>query len=102
MYGEIGKDFEKQHGDAPPQRRAPLWGKAIKTLLMEKSTANEPITVSWLAQKTKINEKNLHHHRSCCFSWNPFEAGTKTLCRTQPAFYSTRESLMVFEAITRH
>lgn len=61
MYEEIGKDFEKQHGDVPSQRRAPLWGKAIKTLLVEKSTASEPITVSWLAQKTKINEKNLHN-----------------------------------------
>lgn len=61
MYEEIGGDFDKKHSDIPPQRRAPEWGKAIKALLAEKSTAAGPITAGWLAKKTGVNEKNLHN-----------------------------------------
>ncbi len=60
MYNEIGKELENQ-GKLPPQRRAPNWGGAIKSYLVEKSDGPEAIPVSWLAKKTGINEKNLHN-----------------------------------------
>ena len=60
MYDEIGKDLEAQPGESSP-RRAPVWGKAIKTLLSEKSDHDEPMPVSWLALKTGMNEKNIHN-----------------------------------------
>lgn len=60
MYEEIGKDLSDQSKDKP-SRRAPDWGRAIKSFLVEKSDAPEPIPVSWLAKKTGMNEKNLHN-----------------------------------------
>ena len=60
MYEEIGKDFHEKV-DQTPSRRAPLWGKAIKSLLSEKSDTPEPRPVKWLALKTEVNEKNLHN-----------------------------------------
>ena len=60
MYDEMGKDLvEKNVGKRP--LRSPLWGKAIKSLLIQKSDSPSPIPVSWLAKKTGINEKNLHN-----------------------------------------
>ena len=60
MYEEIGKDFtEKGKGKRPV--RAPHWGKAIKSLLIQKSDSPSPLPVSWLAKKSGINEKNLHN-----------------------------------------
>ena len=60
MYDEIGKDLGDQAKDAP-SRRAPAWGQAIKSFLIEKSTTADPIPVSWLARKAEMNEKNLHN-----------------------------------------
>ena len=60
MYDDMGKDLvEKNVGKRPV--RAPLWGKAIKSLLIQKSDSKHPIPVMWLAKKTGINEKNLHN-----------------------------------------
>jgi mannose-6-phosphate isomerase-like protein (cupin superfamily) len=60
MYDDMGKDLvEKNIGKRP--LRAPLWGKAIKSLLVQKSDSPAPMPVSWLAKKTGINEKNLHN-----------------------------------------
>ena len=60
MYEEIGKDLSDQ-SKGPPSRRAPAWGGAIKSFLIEKSDTPEPIPVSWLAKKTGMNEKNLYN-----------------------------------------
>jgi mannose-6-phosphate isomerase-like protein (cupin superfamily) len=60
MYEEVGKDFEEQNRGKRPIR-APRWGKAIKSLLIQKSDSNTPLPISWLAKKTGINEKNLHN-----------------------------------------
>lgn len=60
MYDEISKDLKAQ-GKGKRLVRAPHWGKAIKSLLMQKSDAKAPLPVSWLAKKTGINEKNLHN-----------------------------------------
>ena len=60
MYNEIGKDLaEKKIGKRAI--RTPLWGKAIKSLLIQKSDTPSPLTVIWLAKKTGLNEKNLHN-----------------------------------------
>ncbi len=60
MYDEIGKDLKEQNMGKRPVR-APHWGKAIKSLLVQKSDSEHPLPVSWLAKKTGINEKNLHN-----------------------------------------
>ncbi len=60
MYDEIGKDLKSQNKGNRPVR-APHWGKAIKSLLVQKSDSEHPLPVSWLAKKTGINEKNLHN-----------------------------------------
>ncbi|OGW79681.1 MAG: hypothetical protein A2Z83_00410 [Omnitrophica bacterium GWA2_52_8] len=61
MYDDISKDLGAQ-GPAKPARRAPHWGGAIRSFLAEKSdTPGQPIPVSRLAQKAKLNEKNLHN-----------------------------------------
>jgi mannose-6-phosphate isomerase-like protein (cupin superfamily) len=61
MYEEINKDLGDNEKEKP-QRRAPAWGKAIKSFLTEKSDApGHSIPVSWLAKKTGMNEKNLHN-----------------------------------------
>lgn len=60
MYDEIGKELtDQQKGKRPV--RAPHWGKAIKSLLVQKSGSEHPLPVSWLAKNTGINEKNLHN-----------------------------------------
>jgi len=61
MYDELNKDLKKNIGKDPLPPRSPQWGKAIKTLLAQHSESETPIPVSWLAQKTSINEKNLHN-----------------------------------------
>ena len=38
-----------------------MWGAAIKSFLLEKSSTQTPIPVSWLAKKAGMNEKNLHN-----------------------------------------
>jgi len=60
MYDEISKDLKSKSKDTPPPRM-PHWGKAIKVLLAQRSDSENPIPVSWLAEKTGINEKNLHN-----------------------------------------
>ncbi len=60
MYEEMGKDLKEQNRGKRPVR-APHWGKAIKSLLIQKSDSKNPLPVSWLAKKTGINEKNLHN-----------------------------------------
>lgn len=60
MYDEIKNDLNNV-GKERISRRAPLWGKAVKVLLTEKSSDQEPLPVSWLAKKTLMNEKNLHN-----------------------------------------
>lgn len=60
MYPEIQKDLE-QASAGPVPRRAPLWGRAVKSFLEEKSAAKQPLSVSQLAKRTGIHEKNLHN-----------------------------------------
>ena len=60
MYDDIGKELDNPEGKAP-SRRAPNWGAAIKSFLVEKSETDDAIPVSWLAKKTGMNEKNLHN-----------------------------------------
>jgi len=60
LYDDIHKDLNEQSKEAP-SRRAPVWGAAIKSFLLEKSSTQTPIPVSWLAKKAGMNEKNLHN-----------------------------------------
>lgn len=56
----MGSGLSDQSKDMP-SRRAPAWGLAIKSFLIEKSDTPEPIPISRLAGKAGINEKNLHN-----------------------------------------
>lgn len=60
MYEEIRKDLEDQ-GKVKRPLRIPHWGKALKSLLVQKSKSEHPLSVSWLAKTAGINEKNLHN-----------------------------------------
>lgn len=59
MYNEIGKDLTELGKGKRPARTL-FWGKAIRSLLTQKSSSDKPLPVSWLAKETGINEKNLH------------------------------------------
>lgn len=60
MYKETNEDFSSKFKEFNLRKR-PLWGKAIKDLLTEKSTTDKPLKVEWLAQATGLNPKHIHN-----------------------------------------
>ncbi|MBI4431315.1 MAG: XRE family transcriptional regulator [Candidatus Omnitrophica bacterium] len=60
MYNEMSDDIKSRTKDLNLKKR-PLWGKAVKALLVEKSTTEKPLKVEWLAQQSGLNPKHLHN-----------------------------------------
>ncbi len=58
MYDEISNDLNEQFKDFP-RKKTPLWGKAIKTILEQKKSKGEDISIQSLANKAGMNDKNL-------------------------------------------
>jgi mannose-6-phosphate isomerase-like protein (cupin superfamily) len=57
VYDDIKKDLSDRH--APPPKKAPQWGRAIKKLLDEKRARGEPVSIPWLAEQAGMNVKHL-------------------------------------------
>ncbi|PIQ87435.1 MAG: hypothetical protein COV74_00755 [Candidatus Omnitrophica bacterium CG11_big_fil_rev_8_21_14_0_20_45_26] len=58
MYNEFKEDLKNQ-ADKRIRHKIPLWGKAIKGLLAERKENGEESSVTYLAEKTGINDKHI-------------------------------------------
>ena len=59
MYQKIMQDTKEYYKDLSNQRKAPLWGDAVKHLFKEKKAKGQDVSVAWLAGQTGINDKHI-------------------------------------------